>query len=150
MRRPEWNTNRESNDNYARISNDHVAIARNVAGGGIFHELSRFGAKAPCCGQHDDRWSEPAHAYVLLGDDIEQAVGVHCENSFNRAVILDSRYRVRFVMIHIARRDDQYTFRILRDHIGYCDPKLLEHLELTGSERDRHKSKIGLPQPEKW
>src|ERR1039457_4960519 len=136
----------QSNHHDARVSHDRVAIAGNIARGRILHQIGRLCTQLPSRREHRHLRPEAAHADVLLRNYVEKPTRIQGQNSLDRAVILHSRYRVRLVVIHVARSDDQHGIVPRCNDVGEGPAELFQNFELSCSESDGHELELRLTQ----
>ncbi len=70
------------------------------------------------CNKHRRCRSRPAHRYVLALNHFVKSLRIESQYLLDRPPIFKARYTIRFVVIHIAGRNDQRSCRFTTDRIA--------------------------------
>ena len=64
------------------------------------------------------------------------AACIERQNAVDRLVVFDASDGIGLVVVHVARRNDQYFFGVLRDDLRDLLAQFLQNTELAGPDRD--------------
>ncbi len=107
-----WGLGTSAHDNPS-VTDDHVAVARDVTRSSVLDQLGLGGAQAESGGKHGDCWSESAHADLFFHDDVIKSARIQGENLVDRFVVLYAGDLVVLIMIHITGRKDEDALALL-------------------------------------
>src|SRR5690349_16435998 len=87
--------------------------------------------------EHRSRWAESAHRNALSENNLHKPSRVSLQYLIEGFGVLDARYRVRLVMIHIAGSDNQRRRIHSPNGARNGGAEILQFLPISGSDGDR-------------
>src|SRR5438093_77966 len=125
------------------VTDDHVAVARDVTRSSVLDQLGLGGAQAESGGKHGDCWSESAHADLFFHDDVIKSARIEGENLVNGFVVLYAGDLVVFVMIHVARCKNKDAVAPPGYNFSNGTAKALQSFVAARAEGDGNESDAG-------
>src|SRR5207245_10212579 len=126
------------------VTDDHVAVARDVTRSSVLGQLGLGGTQAESGGEHCDSWSESAHADLFFHDDVIKSTRIEGENLVNGFVILYAGDLVVLVVIHVTRRKDEDALVLVRDTFRDSLPESLERFVAELADGEGNEGDAGL------